>query len=171
MTINRKQKEEESEEDSMPRKKRVRTGSFLEDVSAAGPSVNVEDLYTAITALTSALPALQPLLASVSTSGKQVSQVHLPQSNPENFVSSIEASGPLSRPPTPTPLIPVTPILTTPLNNQEPIQIDYTSYKDFPFPKNSKDITWPGGKIKTKLPWVDNPEKPGENLIQKVNLF
>ena len=49
---------------------------------------------------------------------------------------------------------------------------DYTSIPGCVFPSHSKDVVWPGGTIKTKLPWILDPKHPERNLIENViNIF
>lgn len=45
---------------------------------------------------------------------------------------------------------------------------DLTHIPGCAFPLQAKDALWPGGTIKTKLPWVSKPEEPHQNILQNV---
>ena len=48
---------------------------------------------------------------------------------------------------------------------------DYTSISETTFPPQAKDIIWPGGAVKTKLPWISDPKNPESNLLLNVGFF
>ena len=35
----------------------------------------------------------------------------------------------------------------------------------------AKEIVWPGGSVKTKLPWISDAEDPKKNILQIVSFF
>ena len=48
---------------------------------------------------------------------------------------------------------------------------DYTDIPDCPLPVKAKDVIWPGEGIKTKLPFIADPQNPDINLLQNVLPF
>jgi hypothetical protein len=48
---------------------------------------------------------------------------------------------------------------------------DLTSLPGSIFPPEAKEVVWPGGSVRTKLPWISDPEDGGKNLLQKVCFF
>ena len=70
----------------------------------------------------------------------------------------------------PRPLSPLTPLPSE--YEDDPIELkDYTHYPGEPFPPQSKDVIWPGGIFKTKLPWISEAQSPDINLLQDVSKF
>jgi hypothetical protein len=49
-----------------------------------------------------------------------------------------------------------------------PILPNYTQIPGCEFPPNSKEVIWPGGTFKTKLPWISDPEESDKNVLQNV---
>jgi hypothetical protein len=45
---------------------------------------------------------------------------------------------------------------------------DYTSFPECTFPPEAKEVVWPGGQFKTKLPWISDPKDDTINLLQNV---
>ena len=70
----------------------------------------------------------------------------------------------------PWPLSPLTPLPSDCDDNPNQLK-DYTIYPGEPIPPQVKDAIWPGEFIKTKLPWISEPESPNINLLQDVSYF
>lgn len=49
--------------------------------------------------------------------------------------------------------------------------LDFTTLPGNPFPPQASDVLWPGGSVKTKLPWISDPEDPQKNILQNVSFL
>lgn len=48
---------------------------------------------------------------------------------------------------------------------------DFTNYQGCVFPTQAKDVTWAGGRVKTKLPWISDPQAPNNNYLIDVSYY
>ncbi|KAF8811522.1 hypothetical protein BYT27DRAFT_7252714 [Phlegmacium glaucopus] len=57
--------------------------------------------------------------------------------------------------------------LTIRIPPRVPVEHDYTTIAGCPFLPQTPSVVWPGGTVKTNLPWLPHPDNPEENLMAK----
>ncbi|KAF8810840.1 hypothetical protein BYT27DRAFT_7209061 [Phlegmacium glaucopus] len=57
--------------------------------------------------------------------------------------------------------------LTIRIPPRVPVEHDYTTLVGCPFLPQTPSVVWPGGTVKTNLPWLPHPDNPEENLMAK----